>query len=157
MTGLQSEWQVTDQLTLTAAVHRGDANWEDNNDNLSSYYGFNWISCDGTCELRYMFDVGREDDAGLNDQYIHAIVFQKRLFDRWLYLFHNNYGYVENAGAGNQDERWYGIEQQVAYEFSDKFVAGIRYEWFDDIDGTRVSPTPGSGIYHLLDLVERTR
>lgn len=151
VTGLQSDWQVTDQLALTAAVHRGDANWEDNNDILSSYYGFNWISRDGTSELRYMFDVGREDDTGLNDQYIHAIVFQKRFFDHWLYLFHNNFGYVKNGGPGSRDERWYGIEQQIAYEFSDKFVAGIRYEWFEDIDGTRVSPTPGPGVYHLLD------
>ena len=152
VTGLQLDWQASSQLTLTGALHRGDANWEDNNDRLSAYLGFNWISTDRRTELRYMFDVGREDDAGLDDQYIHAIVFQQRFCERWLYLFHNNLGWVENAALAGGDANWYSIEQQLAYEISSKLVVGIRYEWFDDVDGSRVAPTPGRGIYHLMDV-----
>lgn len=152
VTGVQSDYQVNEELTLTGAIHRGDANWEDNNNELSAYLGFNWISSDGKTELRYMFDVGREDDAGVNDQFVHAIVFQRRFLDNWIYLFHNNFGYINNGVSNGSDARWYGIEQQIAYEFSEKFVAGIRYEWFDDIDGVQVAPTPGSGVYHLLDV-----
>lgn len=152
VTGAQVDWQASDQFALTGAIHRGDANWEDNNGNLSSYFGFNWSSSDGNTELRYMFDVGREDNAGLNDQYIHAIVLQHRICDRWLYLLHNNLGWVENSAPGGGDANWYSIEQQIAYELNEKIVVGVRYEWFDDINGARVSPTPGPGVYHLFDV-----
>lgn len=151
VTGTQADWAVTEQFTLTGGLHRGDANWEDNNDSLSTYFGFNWISEDGNRELRYMFDYGREDDAGLNDQYVHAIVFQSRFCEKWLYLFHNNFGYVRSGGPARGDARWYGIEQQIAYEVNEKIVVGVRYEWFDDIDGAQVAPSPGPGIFHLLD------
>ena len=152
VTGVHADLTVNDQLTLSGAVHRGDANWEDNNDVLSTYWGFNWISKDGNCELRYNFDVGREDNAGLNDQYVHGIVFQSRFCEKWLYLLHNNFGYINNGGPAGIDARWYGVEQQVAFEISEKAVVGIRYEWFHDIDGAQVAPSPGPGVFHLLDI-----
>lgn len=152
VTGTQVDWQPNEQFILTAALHRGDANWNDNNNYWSSYYGFNWTSSDGNTELRYMFDVGREDNAGLEDQYIHAIVLQRRFTDRLQYLLHNNLGWVEGNASGRGDTCWYSIEQQLAYEVSDKVVVGFRYEWFDDIDGGRVDPTPGPGVYHLFDV-----
>ncbi len=151
VTGVQGNYQMNDQLTFTSAVHQGDANWDDNNDKLSSYFGFDWMSRDGLTELRFVADVGREDDAGLDDQYVHALVFQQRFCEKWLYLAHHNFGWIENGAGAGQNQEWYTLEQQLVYEFNEKFVFGVRYEFFIDSDGATVAPTPGAGTYHLLD------
>ena len=152
VTGLQANYQLTEQLTITSCVHQGDANWEDNNGKLSSYFGFDWTSEDGDTELRFIFDVGREDDAGLNDQYVHAIVYQRRFRENWLYLAHHNFGWIANGVGAGQNQDWYSLEQHLAYELSEKITVGMRYEFFADPDGVTVAPSPGKGTYHMLDV-----
>lgn len=38
----------------------------------------------------------------------------------------------------------------IGYQFNDQLHGGVRYEWFNDDDGTRVIPTPGSGAWNAI-------
>ena len=54
----------------------------------------------------------------------------------------------EHSGGG--DDSFYSVVNRLAYEVNDKAIIGVRYEWFDDTNGTAVFPSPGPRIYHGL-------
>lgn len=151
VTGMQVDVQMNERLALTGGFHRGDANWEDNNDRLNGYGMVSWTSCDAMTELRYTFDIGAEDDAGVQDQYIHSIVWQQRFCEKWIYAINHQFGHVSGGAPGGGDATWYSFVNHLAYEVNDKLIVGMRYEWFDDVDGTRVFPAPGAGVWNEID------
>ena len=53
-----------------------------------------------------------------------------------------NHGSVINPG---QDDTWYGFEQLFTYKLNPKWSAGLRYEWVQDNQGSRVA-----GIGNIL-------
>ncbi len=150
VTGGMADLKLTDQITVTGGVHRGSGNWSDNNDNINGFVGVNWTSADGNTLLMYKGDVGAEDDAGANDQYIQSVVFEQKFCDRWAYIFQSDYGHVSNGAPGGSDATFYSIINMIGYQFTEKLHGGIRYEWFDDVDGTRVTPAPGPGVWNAV-------
>lgn len=148
VTGGMADLTLTDQFTVSGGIHRGNGNWQDNNDNLNGFVAFRW-SDDDTL-VSFVADAGAEDNAGQNDQYIQSIVFQQRLGENWLYIFHTDYGFVQNGAPGGTHANWYSIINTLGYTFSEKFAAGFRYELFDDDDGARVVPAPGSGKWNAF-------
>ena len=150
VTGAMADLQLTDHLTISGGIHQGNGVWTDNNDNLNGFVGCNWSDEDTL--VSFVADVGAEDDAGRNDQYIQSIVFQQAFGDGWLYIFHTDYGFVQNGAPGGSHANWYSIINTIGYTFSEKFTVGARYELFDDDDGARVAPAPGSGVWHAAGI-----
>jgi hypothetical protein len=159
VTGMMTDVKLADQWTALGGFHRGNGNWEDNNDRLNGFGGFVWKSSDKTASFHFVFDVGAEDEMGKNDQYKHSFVVQKTWADTVTYILHNHYGNVEaNAPTlelREQPGTWGSFVQYLLYKFNDKSGVGIRYELFDDKDGTRVFPRvgvpfPAPGIYHEI-------
>ncbi len=150
VTGGMADIKVNDQMTITAGLHRGNGNWSDNNDKINGFGGVNWISEDGNTLIMYKGDVGAEDNAGINDQYIQSIVFERKFCERWAYIFQSDYGFVRNGVPGGGDANFYSIINMVGVQVNEKLHGGIRYELFDDVDGTRVVPAPGPGIWNAI-------
>jgi len=150
VTGGMADLKLTDQVTITGGLHRGSGNWSDNNDNINGFVGANWTSADGNTLLMYKGDVGAEDDAGANDQYIQSIVFEQKFCERWAYIFQSDYGYVNNGAPSGGDATFYSLINMIGYQFTEKLHGGIRYEWFDDVDGSRVAPAPGPGVWNAI-------
>ena len=143
VTGMETSWKMNDQTTVLGGVHRGRRNWEDNNNHVNGYGGFQWKSDDGDTSLNVIMDVGAEDNAGNNQQYVQSIVASQKLTDDLTYFMHSDYGYVENAGAAGKSAQFYGFSNYIFYDLTPKWVVGCRYEIFNDIDGTRVLPQLG--------------
>ena len=150
ITGGMVDWNVSDQLVLSGGLHRGNGNWEDNNNVMNGFGKFHWVNAERDTMLMYVFDVGAEDNAGNNNQYIHSIVFEKKFCDGWAYILHSDYGFINNGATAGGDATWYSVINVLGYQFNEKLNAGVRYEWFDDKDGVRVAPAPGSGVWNGL-------
>jgi hypothetical protein len=152
VTGAMVQWQVNDDWSFTGGLHRGMLNWEDNNSDLNGFGGFTWISADENASLQFLFDLGNENDAGTALRYLHSVTFSREFSNRWSYILHSDLGIEQEALSSGQTAYWYNIAQWLAYQINSSWTAGLRYEWFDDIDGAAVTPTPGPGVYHDLTL-----
>ncbi len=138
-TGALATYEVNEQLSVSGGFTRGWDAWEDNNEDLSALYGFTLTSEDEKASLAYYAHVGDEDDAGNLNRYINSVVFTYALTDDWKYVFHHDYGFQEEAAGPDQDGEWYSFNHYLFYTVNDCLSYGLRYEWFSDDDGTRVT------------------
>jgi hypothetical protein len=152
VTGAMVQWQANDQWSFTGGFHRGMLNWEDNNNDLNAFGGFTYLPAGKDASLQFLFDVGKENDAGTALRYLQSITFSTEIGDRWSYVIHSDLGMYQQAAAGGQTAYWYNVVQWLAYQINPCWTVGLRYEWFDDIDGAAVMPTPGPGVYHDITL-----
>lgn len=60
------------------------------------------------------------------------------LTEKTKYVFHYWQGYQANALANGGNADWWGIDQYVYRQVSNQVRHGIRTEWFNDQDGTRL-------------------
>jgi hypothetical protein len=127
-------------------------NWQDNNNDLNTFGGFTWISDDKSTSLTFLFDVGQENDAGTATRYLQSITLERQLGERWSHVIHSDFGSEQQAAPGGGTAYWYNVAQWLSYEINPRWTAGMRYEWFDDIDGVAVRPTPGPGVYQDISL-----
>jgi hypothetical protein len=152
-TGVLFTYGASSRLSMTLGFDRGWNNWEDNNDELSYLGAVNWASCDGRTTLGLGFTYGDEDDAGVNNRTLFSLVFSRMLSNRLQYVLQYDCGWEENAAAqGTQDAEWYGVVNYLFYELNPCWTVGMRYEWFADDDGVRVTSDnttggPPKGMY----------
>lgn len=140
VTGLQADYKLTDQLTLVAGFNRGWMMYEDLNTSLDVVGGFRWISEDQRTQLAYMTTTGPQDPGNANNRFAYSLVVQQQLNDRWQYVIQHNLGTEAGTSSvvpGGQ-AAWFGIDQYLFYQINEKWKAGLRFEWFQDSDGSRV-------------------
>jgi hypothetical protein len=137
ITGLMAKYALSDQWAVLAGFHEGFGRFEDNNDVLNFQGGLSWTSLDKRTSLAYALDAGRNDDAGLQDQYLHSIVLNHQVTDRWRYVLQNDLGLL-NGVAGLPDSEWYSVIQYLIYTINPHWSAGARVEWFRDDDGVKI-------------------
>ena len=153
VTGMLGEWRANDRLSIGGGFHRGSGNWEDNNNHLNAVGLINWQLRDGKSSIKYVFDIGAEDDDAEQDQFFQSIVVDLKLTEKWTYVFQSHYRNVQNSLTGGGDDNFYSVVNRLAYNVNEKTIVGVRYEWFDDTNGTAIFPpsiNPGPGIWHGL-------
>ena len=138
MTGVMTKYLLTDQWTVLAGFHRGVHRFEDNNNELNFQGGLIWTGEDKRTSLAYAMDLGRNDDEGLRDDYIHSLVLKHQLSKKTAYVIQSNVGFL-NGVAGEEDAEWYSVAQYLLYTINPCWSAGLRVEWFRDDDGVRVA------------------
>jgi hypothetical protein len=147
-TGALAIYKVNDGLSVTAGVHRGWENWEDDdNDELDFLGGVTFTSSDAKTSLALALTAGEEPSAiGFGDRPMYSVVFSHKFgCDRWQYIFQHDAGWQEDGVvtldplAPVQDAEWYGINQYLIYQLNCCWSTGLRAEWFRDDDGTRVT------------------
>ena len=126
-------YQLTEQTAILGGFHQGVHRFEDNNDEFNFQGGLTWKGPNDRLSLAYGLDWGRNDAAGLREEYIHSLVMKYQLTENLLYVLQNDLGQVNNP-----DAQWYGINQYFLYTINPKWSIGTRVEWFRDEDGTRV-------------------
>lgn len=145
-TGFLTSYQLNDSLTIYNGLTRGWDNWEDVNDEYDYLGGVTWTMDDNT-SLAVALTTGPQDPAGVNDRTMYSVVYVSQFGDccdpEWTYILDWNQGWEENTGLGGGDADFYGIGNYLLYTINDCWEAGVRYNWFSDKDGTRVS---GLGI-----------
>jgi hypothetical protein len=79
----------------------------------------------------------------------YSLLFELRPSNRWEYVFHQWYGAQANGLPDGSTAIWTGIDQYLYWSASDTWKWGARFEWFDDIDGTRVGLNRPSNPNHV--------
>lgn len=157
VTGVLAEVRLTPQWLVAGGLHRGQGKWEDNNNHLNAIGMVEWSSCAKDMYLTYTFDIGAEDDAGENTIYAQSVIFEWQFEKNWGYTLNSSYGFEENVATGGDTASWYGFAHYLAHTLSGQLTIGLRYDYFNDVDGTRVFPRAGfpanaPGAYHAVTL-----
>lgn len=150
--GLYANWKASDALQIGGGFHRGMGNWEDNNNDLSGFGAVTFLGDDGNRSLSFQFSLGNEADTGSETLYVQSVIFEHEIGNRSSYVLHSDFGFQQNVLPGDATAYWYNVVQKVAYELNERWTSGLRFEWFDDVDGFAVAPTPGPGAYYGLTL-----
>lgn len=61
------------------------------------------------------------------------------------YTLHQHFSSQANGDPNGGAATWYGVDQYLYYALHKTIKGGLRFEWFRDHDGTRVSGAPGRG------------
>lgn len=138
ITGLLARYQLCEHWALLGGVHQGWGRFEDNNEDKNLIAGIIWDHAETGTSVAYSLDAGRNDPAGLRDQFVQSLVFKQQLSERLLYVLQSDMGFLDE-GAGQQAAQWYGANQYLLYTINACWSAGMRAEWFRDDDGTRVA------------------
>ena len=86
------------------------------------------------CSAGYLGDAGSPNEG---DIFMHSLVLEMVLTEKLTYIFQHDLGNNTRQGAG--DNQWYGINQYLQYKLDEHWAAGVRFEWFRDDDGSRIS------------------
>ena len=125
------------QWSVQAGFHRGNDQFDDTDghDALNFLGGVGYTGLAGRFTAEYALTAA-EEGPGVND-YIHSIVAKLILLPELEYVLVNNYGQSWDQ-ARQSSAVWYGINQYLTCALTEELAAGLRFEWFRDIDGTRV-------------------
>ncbi len=150
-TGLLASWAATDVVTFQAGFDRGWDNWEDDPfDRLSYLGGFSWDSgCGGA--VAWSGTIGKEPDvdgSGNTKRLLSSVVISQELGNSVMYVIQHDYGWQDDGGGALGDAEWYSINQYLLMKINCRWAVGLRFEWFRDDDGTRVTGLqPGNPIF----------
>jgi hypothetical protein len=149
VTGLQADYKLNDNWTLIGGFNRGWQLFENTNETLNFLGGVKWASDDKKSSLSVMVDAGPTMTfAGFHDVDDVIMVYSHQFTERLgsgtqVTVGRENDGSVLNPGL---DDSWYGFEQIFTYKLNNpKWSAGVRYEWVQDNEGSRVA-----GIGNIL-------
>ncbi|MEM7312041.1 MAG: porin, partial [Planctomycetota bacterium] len=144
-TGVLAEFSLTNKLSGHFGYTRGWDTWEDPNGTPGYLAGISWTPSD-VASLAATVHTGREDAAGINDRTVYSIVYTRQLNPGLQYVLQHDFGMESNAefdGAFRADSaKWYGLNQYLFMDITEKVTAGMRFEWFRDQDNARVLGIP---------------
>lgn len=137
-TGLLAMYQMNDRWKISAGLHRGWNQFEDagGNDSMGLLAGVNWTSRDGRKEIGLALTSSEETPAD-DKVVLYSLVGALHLTEKLSYVVQHDYGQSSASGAAMAE--WYGLNQYFLYDVNETWSAGLRFEWFRDDAGIRVT------------------
>lgn len=137
-TGALFSYAFSDNLSMTAGAVNGWDNWDVNPDRFSGIVGLSWTNSAATTTAAITGITGQDTATGKNRS-LYSIVITHKFLDKFTYVLQHDNGWLEGGKLeGNGNARWYGVNNYLFYDITDKLSAGVRAEWFHDADGARV-------------------
>jgi hypothetical protein len=151
-TGALATYKYSDSTNLVGGIVNGWDNFDRVVDTGAFLGGFSWSDSEAGRSLAWTIILSPNEpillgpNAGaLTNRNMYSLVFSQSFgqADKWQYVFQHDYGWQQGAnvlggGAANSAE-WYGVNQYLFYTINDCWKAGMRFEWFRDDDGARVT------------------
>lgn len=151
-TGLLATYAADDNWTVMAGAVTGsntggwDGNWDRDLGAWSFLGGVTWTSDDKGSSLTVTSTAGERAEDSSDAWAMYSIVGKHNFTDKLHYIIQHDHGFADdiitgnavNSGAGTENAQWYGINQYLIYDVTDKVSAGLRAEWFSDRNGARV-------------------
>ncbi len=132
--GALASYSISDELTATAGAVRGWDNLRDTADsNLAFLGGLTYKPCEDTTAVFSLTSGNQGYEQNLT---AYSLVVTHIINDTWSYVFQHDLGLYD---LGTSTAQWYSINNNLFYEVSDTDRLGLRFEWFNDADGTRVA------------------
>jgi len=156
-TGALATYKLNDQVNVMAGADLGWDVWRDNNRSASFLGGVSWTSCDERTTVAFTGSIGKEPLTGpfanpanvSSTRWMTSLVVSHELTSRWTYVLQSD---ISNQRAGTIGTtpiprgEAYGINQYVFYKVNCCWDAGLRFEWFRDDDGGRVTNAAGNNF-----------
>ena len=138
-TGMLLTRRFGDRLSVSAGVHRGNDQFNDTDgrDSLDFLGGATWTSWNERLSLAFGISA-TEDGPGVTTQ-VYSLVGSLQVTDNLTYVIQHDLGQTTGAPNRNRTVEWYGVNQYLLYDINTCWAAGLRFEWFRDDDGTRVT------------------
>jgi len=146
LTGGEATYKVKDKLLLFAGFDTGWNNFDTLNGKLNAMFGANWTSPDkdGKINVVSYWFIGNMSNPGVEGTRTEACTdVTLKLGDKWQYVLENTTCHDSNDSATGGPASWTGFSNYLIYAINDCWGFGIRYEYFEDLDGAVV---PGIGL-----------
>lgn len=151
--GGMMSWRPTGGWHLQAGVHNG---WDTFKRNVKNRPGVivsaDYAHSSNIWSVGAALTTGDEPSAKRNDvanRTRYSVIAKVRPLERVEYVFHHHLAFQKDGKVSGGASQWYGIDQYLYYTISQHMKAGLRFEWFRDDDGTRVSGSPIRGNPNL--------
>ncbi len=140
VTGLQAEYKLNDNWTAIGGFNRGWQEFENPNDTFNFLGGVKWASDDKKSALSVMVTAGPTMTfAGYHDVDNCIMVYNHQFTERLGSGTQVTVGRENDVFDSGHEDTWYGFEQIFTYKLNNpKWAAGLRYEWVQDNQGSRV-------------------
>ncbi len=147
-TGALGTYQLTDQWTVSAGVHRGWNNWEDENNELGMVANLQWTSLDEATLIAAVVSSSAEDDIIVRpnmdlDVTVYELYLVHWITDRLQYVIeHTNFDAtmaqpLQTRLRQSYNSRAFGIRQYLFYDINERWRAGFRAEWVTNVAALR--------------------
>jgi hypothetical protein len=140
-TGALFSYDINDNFSVNGGLVAG---WDNVGEDTAWNFlgGGSWTSDSQASSVTVQLISGETptEQAGntvLDNTTMYSIVATHDFTDNLHYLIQHDFGTHKNID-GSQD-RWYGINQYITFDMTDKLSIGLRAEWFNDVDNARVS------------------
>lgn len=97
-----------------------------------------WTSDDAGTSLAVTSTAGKTAEGNNSSWAMYSVVGKHNFTDKLHFIMQHDHGFAENAPTAGVTGEWYGLNQYLIYDVTDKFSAGLRAEWFRDHNGLRV-------------------
>ncbi len=123
---------------VNAGFHRGNDQFDDTDglNALNLLGGFGYKAPGDWASVEYAFS-STENGPGVLS-YTHSMVNTIRMTENFDYVLQGDYGQIWN-GRLRRQVSWWGLNQYFTYKINPCWAAALRFEWFRDRDGGRVS------------------
>ena len=141
--GALLSYDINDNISFTGGVTTG---WDTNFDGAPENFlgALSYSTDDGKTSLTGSLITGGEQKTNKENRTMYSIVLTHDIADTLHYVLQHDQGFTQDGGT--QTANWYGVNQYLTYDVSDTLGAGLRFEWFRDENGTRVSTADGNGL-----------
>jgi len=136
-TGALFSYDINDNFSVNGGAVMGWDNMTENAGSWSFLGGGSWTSTDQASSVTVQLISGGQSDITPGNTTMYSVVATHDFTDNFHYLIQHDFGTAEDI-SGSHD-RWYGINQYITYDMTDKLSIGLRAEWFNDVDSARVS------------------
>ncbi|WP_292966542.1 porin [Nitrosomonas sp.] len=136
--GMLLSYPVNSNLTVKSGVVTG---WDSLSRHIPNYLGsVNYVTDDGKTNLAVALITGDARTTELHENHnrtMYSVVMEHHFSERLRYVFQHDFA-IEAKTAESPSAAWYGINQYLLYDISNRLGAGLRFEWFHDKNGSRV-------------------
>ena len=91
--------------------------------------------------MTFSLVTGDVDDGDEHNRTMYSFVVTHDLSDRLHYIGQHDMGFEDESMSTPSNTKWYGLNQYLIYDIDEALAAGLRFEWFRDEAGTRVTGT----------------
>jgi hypothetical protein len=146
LTGGYATYKVQDKLLINAGLDTGWNEFEAVNGKVNAMFGVNWTSKDEDGKLNVVSEgfIGNTQLAGIDSTRVEFCTdINCKLGKKWHYTLENTVCHDSNQN-GTGPASWTGWTNYLLYDINDCWGFGLRYEYFEDLNG---AVTPNAVTY----------
>jgi hypothetical protein len=157
---INPNWNVTLGTVTGSGTGGWDGSFNKQMGNWSFLGGGKWTSDDAASTLTILSTLGHQSEQNNAFWGLYSIVGTHNFTDKLHYVFQHDHGFANNVitanygnnGNKNENAQWYGINQYLMYDATDKVTVGMRAEWFRDANGFRIAGPGRCGASTNVDV-----